>query len=110
TVNGVALTILGSLKIRNKATNEDTMIDEALDLSKLTLCYLISEITKLNEETSLIEEKEWLFDKTLSHHRAQLERVLSVIQDVQSQIQTEQEQNWHILGADEEPDATPESI
>ncbi|CAG8788002.1 27246_t:CDS:1, partial [Dentiscutata erythropus] len=35
-VNGVAPTILGSLKIRNKATNEDTTIEEALDLSKLS--------------------------------------------------------------------------
>ncbi|CAG8744393.1 22771_t:CDS:2 [Cetraspora pellucida] len=70
----------------------------------------INEITKLDEETLLIEEKERLFDETLSHRRAQLERVLSVIQDVQSQIQIEQEQNRHILGEDEEPDATPESI
>ncbi|CAG8749359.1 7840_t:CDS:2 [Gigaspora margarita] len=70
----------------------------------------INEITKLDEETALIEEKERLFDETLSRRKAQLERVLSVVQDVQSQIQIEHEQNRHILGADDEPDATPESI
>ncbi|CAG8546248.1 12453_t:CDS:2 [Dentiscutata heterogama] len=35
-VNGVAPTIAGTLKIRNRATNEDTTIDGALDLSKLS--------------------------------------------------------------------------
>ncbi|CAG8785303.1 20933_t:CDS:1, partial [Dentiscutata erythropus] len=42
TINGDAPTIAGSLKIRNKATNEDTTIDEALDLSKSSKQWKVS--------------------------------------------------------------------
>ncbi|CAG8742709.1 13926_t:CDS:1, partial [Dentiscutata heterogama] len=42
TITGAAPTIAGSLRIRNKATSEDTTIDETIDLSKLSKQWKVS--------------------------------------------------------------------
>jgi hypothetical protein len=56
-----------------------------------------------------LEEKDRLLDETLDRRRSQLQRILTVVQEVQSEIEIEREQNPQIIDY-EEAATTPDSM
>lgn len=80
------------------------------NIKKLTLFTLIySAISKLDEEIISLEEKDKLLDETLDRRKLQLQRILTVVQEVQSEIEIEREQNPQVVD-DEEAVTTPDSM
>lgn len=69
----------------------------------------LSAISKLDEEIISLEEKDKLLDETLDRRKLQLQRILTVVQEVQSEIEIEREQNPQVVD-DEEAATTPDSM
>src|SRR6266498_5829842 len=51
-----------------------------------------------------------LLDETLDRRRSQLQRILTAVQEVQSEIEIEREQNPQVIGDEEESATTPDSM
>ncbi|RIA97610.1 Tho complex subunit 7-domain-containing protein [Glomus cerebriforme] len=69
----------------------------------------LSAIAKLDEEIISLEEQDRILDETLDRRRSQLQRILTVVQEVQSEIEIEREQNPQIID-EEEAVTTPDSM
>ncbi|GBC03789.1 hypothetical protein RclHR1_05320006 [Rhizophagus clarus] len=69
----------------------------------------LSAISKLDEEIISLEEKDRLLDETLDRRKLQLQRILTVVQEVQSEIEIEREQNPQMVD-DDEAVTTPDSM
>ncbi|CAG8575777.1 3136_t:CDS:2, partial [Funneliformis caledonium] len=70
----------------------------------------LNAIAKLDEEILSLEEKDRLLDETLDRRRSQLQRILTVVQEVQSEIVVEREQTPQAIGDEEEAVTTPDSM
>ncbi|CAG8437634.1 6232_t:CDS:2 [Acaulospora colombiana] len=68
------------------------------------------EIATLDEEISQLEEKERVINEIMERRKSQLERIVSVLREIHSEIQADQEQHKYIFGESEAPNTTPESI
>ncbi|CAG8449810.1 15491_t:CDS:2 [Acaulospora morrowiae] len=68
------------------------------------------EIATLDEEIAALEEKERVINEITERRKSQLERIVSVLKDVHSEIQADQEQHGYIFGDSEAPVITPASI
>ncbi|RHZ67249.1 hypothetical protein Glove_302g25 [Diversispora epigaea] len=70
----------------------------------------IEEITVLDDEIKSLEEKEKVIDEIMKRRYSQIERILSVVSEIQTEIQVDHEQYRSILVDNEELVITPESV
>ncbi|CAG8500679.1 11630_t:CDS:2 [Diversispora eburnea] len=70
----------------------------------------IEEIIVLDDEIKSLEEKEKIIDEIMKRRYSQIERILSVVSEIQTEIQVDHEQYRSILVDNEELVITPESV